>query len=109
MSERIEKITQAVQDRFGKESYHVDQVRVLLGQGKFVDFDGQVEVFHIPKTKGSVRCYAWEYVREDDPEYVTVIAIMRKDAPEPMTAEQAVMLWLPHRDDPAPDKGPQSS
>ena len=78
MSERIERIKNAVEKREGCRAKHIESLRV---QEKWIDevaWDGVVETFDLPNHPTTKRVYAWErWEPGGEPRYTIVPSVPR--------------------------------
>ena len=75
MSERIDKLKEAVETMRRCKVRHFGSAPVIeLFRGK-VAWDGVVETFDFERHPKAQRCYAWSYIEKDEPQYVTVLEI----------------------------------
>jgi hypothetical protein len=82
MSERIEQLRQAVETMHKCTARHVESKPVIeLFRGE-VAWDGVVEAFELTGHPHAKRCYAWSYLENDEPQYVTVLEIPPVDSAE---------------------------
>lgn len=80
MSERIANLQSAIETMHKCKARHVESVPVIeLFRGK-VAWDGVVETFELVGHPMAKRCYAWSYVENDEPQYVTVLEIPPVDS-----------------------------
>ncbi len=82
MSERIEQLRKAVETMHKCTASHIESTPVIeLFRGE-VAWDGVVEAFALTGHPRAKRCYAWSYVENGDPQYVTVLEIPPVDSAE---------------------------
>ena len=82
MSERVEKIREAVETMHHCKAKHIASSPVIeLFRGE-VAWDGVVETFEIEGNPKAKRCYAWSFSENGDPKYTTVLEIPPVDSPE---------------------------
>ena len=82
MSERIERLRDAVEKMYHCKAQHVASNPVRESFQKKVAWEGVVETFDLnghPKAKG---CYAWSFRENGDPKYTTVLEIPPVNSPE---------------------------
>lgn len=90
MSERIEKLKDAVQVMHRCTATHRESVHVREMFRDQVAWEGIVEVFDIVGHPKADRCYAWSYHDDSDsPEYATVLKI-----PPATSAALAVKVYI---------------
>lgn len=82
MSERIDKLKEAVETMHRCKAKHVASNPVIeLFRGE-VAWDGVVETFAIEGHPKAKRCYAWSFSKNGEPKYTTVLEIPPVDSPE---------------------------
>ena len=82
MSERIERIREAVEKMHHCKARHVASNLVLESfQGK-VAWEGVVETFDLRGHLTAKRCYAWSFSDNGEPKYTTVLEIPPVNSPE---------------------------
>jgi hypothetical protein len=82
MSERIANLQSAIETMHKCTARFVESVPVIeLFRGE-VAWDGVVETFELAGHPRAKRCYAWSYVENDEPKYVTVLEIPPVDSAE---------------------------
>lgn len=82
MSERIDKLKDAIEVMHCCKAAHVaSEVVIELFQGE-VAWDGVVETFDITGHPKAKRCYAWSYRECEGTQFVTVLQIPPVDSPE---------------------------
>ena len=75
MSERIERLRDAVETMHHCKAQHVRSEPVIdLFRGE-VAWDGIVETFNIEGHPKAKRCYAWAHIEDGEPQYTTVLEI----------------------------------
>src|SRR5580698_8709648 len=89
MSERIDKIKEAVQARCGGEPKHLESVPVREIFNGDVVWEGVVEVFHVTGQPMISRCYAWSFHDGTETRFVTVLK-----TPPIMSAVDAVRAFI---------------
>ncbi len=89
MSERIEKIKDAVQVMHKCTAKHIQSVPVREEFGDKTVWEGVVEVFNIIGHPGIARCYAWSFDDGTETRFVTVLKI-----PPVMDAKTAVRAYI---------------
>ena len=89
MTERLEKLRDAIEQRHGCKADHVDSVRVVEMMGFKKTWEGLVEVFEITGHAEAKRCYAWRSFAGIEPEYVTMPEI-----PPVISAQTAVRVAI---------------
>lgn len=90
MSERIEKLKDAVQVMHRCMANHIESTPVVEMFGKQTVWEGVVEVFQIDGHAKATRCYAWSYQDQGETQFVTVLGIPPVISPQ--TAVQAVVM-----------------
>ncbi len=75
MSERIEKLRDAVQVMHRCPASHAESVPVREMFGDKVAWEGVVEAFAITGHPKAKRCYAWSYQDGKESQFVTVLEI----------------------------------
>ena len=75
MSERIDKLRDAVQVMHRVRATHLESVVVQEMFGKQVAWEGVVEAFTISGHPTASICYAWSYELGAERQFVTVLAI----------------------------------
>lgn len=81
MSERIEKLRDAVQVMHRCKAEYAESVPVREMFGQRVAWEGVVDVFDITGHPKAKRCYAWSYQGDDGDQFVTVLEIPPVDSP----------------------------
>ncbi|MGH7984342.1 MAG: hypothetical protein ACREFF_14545 [Candidatus Udaeobacter sp.] len=82
MSERIDKLREAVETMHECKARHVGSDPVIeLFRGE-VAWDGVVETFNLEGHPKAKRCYAWSFVENGEPQYTTVLEIPPVDSPQ---------------------------
>lgn len=82
MSERIERVRQAVETMHKCTARHVASEPVIeLFRGE-VAWDGVVETFELQGHPKAKRCHAWTYDEGGEAQYVTVLEIPPVDSAE---------------------------
>ena len=95
MSERIEKLRDAVQVMHRCSATHAESVPVCEMFGKQVAWEGVVEVFNLVNHQRAKRAYAWSYHDGKEEQFTTVLEIPPvKDAP---TAVRASIMATQHQ------------
>ncbi|MDP3073957.1 MAG: hypothetical protein Q8N18_26975 [Opitutaceae bacterium] len=90
MSDRIEKLRDAVQVMHRCSATHAQSVPVREMFGGKVAWEGVVEAFTITGHPKAKRCYAWSYQDGKETQFVTVLEIPPvKDAPTAVRASIA--------------------
>jgi len=82
VSERIDKLREAVETMHKCKARHVGSepvVEMFLGE---VAWDGVVETFDIEGHPKAKRCYAWSFIENGEPQYTTVLEIPPVDSPQ---------------------------
>lgn len=88
MSERIANLQSAIETMYKCKARHVESVPVIeLFRGE-VAWDGVVETFEITGHPMAKRCYAWSYVENGEPQYVTVLKM------PPVDSETAIKIAI---------------
>lgn len=82
MSERIEKLRDAVQVMHRCGAAHVQSVPVVEMFGPKVAWEGVVEVFDLTGHPKAQRCYAWSYPDGKETRFVTVLEIPPVESPQ---------------------------
>lgn len=75
MSERIEKLREAVQVMHRCLATHAESVPVREMFGSKAAWEGVVEAFTITGHPKAQRCYAWSYHDKGETQFVTVLEI----------------------------------
>jgi hypothetical protein len=81
VSERIEKLRDAVQVMHRCKAEYAESVPVREMFGQRVAWEGVVDVFDITGHPKAKRCYAWSYQGDDGDQFVTVLEIPPVDSP----------------------------
>ena len=82
MSERTDKIKNAVEQKIGGRATHVTSTPVIERfRGKMI-WDGVVETFDLALNPKAKRCYAWSYEENGETQYVTILGVPPVDSPE---------------------------
>ncbi len=82
MSERIDKLTDAVEAMHHCKAQYVSSEPVIeLFHGE-VAWDGVVETFDLEGHSKAKRCYAWSFIEDGEPQYTTVLEIPPVDSAE---------------------------
>jgi hypothetical protein len=82
VSERIEKLKDAIETMHKCKARHVGSEPVIdLFDGE-VAWDGVVATFELEGHPKAKRCYAWSYIEDGEPQYTTVLEIPPVDSPE---------------------------
>ena len=82
MSERIDKLKEAIETMHHCKASHVGSEPVIdLFQGE-VAWDGVVATFELEGHPKAKRCYAWSYMEDGELQYTTVLEIPPVDSPE---------------------------
>lgn len=90
MSERIDKLQDAIQVMHRCEAAYLESVPVVEMFGEKTVWEGVVEVFAITGHAKAKRCYAWSYPDGKETQFVTALEIPPvKDA---RTAVQASIM-----------------
>lgn len=93
MSERIEKLKEAVEKAYECKARHVVSEEVTdLFQGE-VAWDAVVAIFELEEYPKAKRCYAWAHIEDGEPQYTTVLEI-----PPVNSAESALEVAIARRD-----------
>ena len=75
MSERIERLKEAVEKAYECKARHVVSEEVTdLFQGE-VAWDAVVATFELDEYAKAKRCYAWAHIEDGEPQYTTVLEI----------------------------------
>jgi hypothetical protein len=82
MSNRIEKLTDAVEAAHKCKAVHRDSNIVIDLFRDKVSWDGVVEVFDLEGHPKAKRCYAWSYIAHNDVQYITVLELPPVDSAE---------------------------
>lgn len=85
MSERIDKLKDAVQVMHRCTASHVESVPVVEMFGTQTVWEGVVEVFQITGHPKAKRCYAWSYSDRGEIQFATALEI-----PPVISAQTAV-------------------
>ena len=75
MKEGVERIRDAIQERYACVATHVESVRVVEMAGFKKVWQGIVEVFEISGHPTASRCYGWRSFSESKPKYITILEI----------------------------------
>lgn len=89
MSERLDKLKDAVQVMHRCTASHVESVPVVEMFGKQTVWEGVVEVFKIDGHPKAKRCYAWSYQDSGETQFVTALELPPVTSPQ--TAVRAVI------------------
>ena len=82
MSERIDKLRDAIETMHKCKAQHVSSEPVIdLFRGE-VAWDGIVETFNIEGHPKAKRCYAWSFLENGETQYTTVLEIPPVDSAE---------------------------
>ena len=82
MSERIDKLKEAIETMHKCKARHVSSKRVIeLFRGE-IAWDGIVETFYLEGHPQAKRCYAWSFTENGEPKYTTVLEIPPVDSPQ---------------------------
>lgn len=81
MSERIDKLRDAVQVMHHCIAEHVQSVPVREMFGQKIAWEGVVEVFSVDEHPKAKRCYAWSFLEGKETRFVTVLEIPPVDSP----------------------------
>ena len=82
MSERIDKLKEAIEKMHHCKARHVGSEPVIdLFRGT-VAWDGVVETFNIEGHPKAERCYVWSFVENGETQYTTVLEIPPVDSPQ---------------------------
>lgn len=82
MSERIERLKEAVEKAYKCKARHVVSEEVTdLFQGE-VAWDAVVGTFELEEYPKAKRCYAWAHIEDGEPQYTTVLEIPPVNSPE---------------------------
>jgi hypothetical protein len=80
VSERIEKLKDAVETAHRCEALHVRSEPVIeVFDGKVV-WEGVVEIFDLEGHAKAKRCYAWLFLENGEPQYTTVLELPPVDS-----------------------------
>jgi len=90
MSERIEKLRDAVQVAHRCTAVHIQSVPVVEMFGSLTAWEGVVEVFNITGHSKAKRCYAWYYPDKGEAQFTTVLEI--PPVVSPQTAVRAAIV-----------------
>jgi hypothetical protein len=82
MSERIERLRDAVQVMHQCKAVHVASVPVREMFGDQVAWEGVVETFAISGHAKAKTCYAWSYREGNETQFVTVLEIPPVESPQ---------------------------
>jgi hypothetical protein len=82
VSERIDKLREAIETMHKCKARHVGSERVVEMFRGEVAWDGVVETFDIEGYPKAKRCYAWSFVENGQPQYTTVLEIPPVDSPQ---------------------------
>ena len=82
MSERIERLKEAVEKAYECKARHVVSEEVIdLFQGE-VAWDAVVATFELQEYPKAKRCYVWAHIEDGEPQYTTVLEIPPVNSPE---------------------------
>jgi hypothetical protein len=82
VSERIDKLKSAVEQKVGGIARHVESSPIReMFRGNVV-WEGVVETFDLSLNPKAKRSYAWSYEQNGETQYVTVLHISPGDSPE---------------------------
>ncbi len=81
MSERIENLKSAIQQKIGLARYVESTPVKEVFRGETV-WEGVVETFDISLNPSVKRCYAWSYPDKGDTQYVTISATDEINSPQ---------------------------
>lgn len=82
MSERIDKLKEAVETMHGCKAQHVRSEPVIDFFRGELAWDGVVETFDIEGHPKAKRCYAWSFMENGELQYTTVLEIPPVDSAE---------------------------
>lgn len=82
MSERIDKLQDAVETMHKCKARHVRSELIIESFRGDVAWDGIVEIFDIEGHPKAKRCYAWSFVENGQPQYTTVLELPPVDSPQ---------------------------
>jgi hypothetical protein len=82
VSERIDRIKDAVEVIHGCKARHVASEPVIELFRDEVAWDGIVETFELTGHPRAKRCHAWSYDEKGEPQYVAVLEIPPVDSAE---------------------------
>jgi hypothetical protein len=89
MSDRIENLRALVETHEKCKATHVESVPIRETFNGQLVWEGVVEVFAITNHPAIPRCYAWNYVKGRETQFVTVL-----ETPPVKDALSAVRTWL---------------
>lgn len=82
MSDRIEKLRDAIETMHRCKAVHLaSEVVIELFRGE-VAWDGVVETFDLTGHPKAKRCHAWSYEDKGETQFVTVLELPPVDSPE---------------------------
>ena len=81
MSERIEKLKDAIEKMHHCKAQHVRSDPVIEFFRGEVVWDGIVETFRLEGHPRAECCYAWSFTENGEPKYTTVLEIPPVDSP----------------------------
>jgi hypothetical protein len=90
MSERIERLREAIEVMHKYKAQHEQSVPVVEMFGNKTVWEGVVESFAITGHTKAKRCYAWSFLEGNEPRYVTALEIPPVDSPQ--TAVRAAIV-----------------
>lgn len=90
MSERIDKLKDAVQVMHRCTATHLISAPIIETFGAEIVWQGVVEVFAITGHPKAKRCYAWSFLEKGQEQFVNVLEIPPVDSPQ--TAVRAAIL-----------------
>ena len=82
MSERIERLREAVETMHHCKARHEKSVPVVEMFGQQTVWEGVVESFAITGHPKAKRCYAWSFPDGNEPRYITVLEIPPVESPQ---------------------------
>jgi hypothetical protein len=82
VSERIERLREAVETMHRCKAQHVASNPVLESFRGKVAWEGVVETFDLSGHPKAKRCYAWSFRENGEPKYTTVLEIPPVESPE---------------------------
>ncbi len=82
MSERIDKLKSAVEQKVGGIARHVESRPIREMFRGDIAWEGVVETFDLSLNPKAKRCYAWSYEQNSETQYVTVLHIPPVDSPQ---------------------------
>ena len=82
MSERIDKLKEAVETVHKCKARHIDSKRVIELFHGMIAWDGLVETFDLQGHPEAKRCYAWSFTENGELKYTSVLELPPVDSPQ---------------------------